>query len=315
MANALGLSRDERHAIREAGLRPSDLAHLTARDVLAATDELIAMERAEGIVALAGIVGCGVNSSIAQTMLDHGIRDREDLASRSADDMFVYILDTTSRTHPHFYDLFAQAVYLAGTDEPEPRRRRLGHWIREREARGFDPFLMYWRRRYGDDAALPQPTGARLRLPTIKVTAPIHAAGVDDRGELFIPLGQKDVVTHDDGSPRLLLGHWMWRGKHGAFAHLERLDQGDGVRVGDDWFMVTSVEKVAAPATVETDGDGDGEVVLATPPHRRVAVIGTEEMLQGVEQGVLQLVVRAESCDESDANTSARPIPPIRGAY
>lgn len=313
-AAALGLAADERRALKAAGLVPSDLLHMNAMDLVAATEEAIDDERARDLVDIASLVAAGIGKGFSRTLVARGIRGRADLASRSAEDLFVELLDTTARTHPMSYDHFALCIYLARTEKPSPRLQAIGEWTRQREERGFDPLLMYWRHRHGDDVPMPAKTGRRLRIPTLKVSAPIYTGATDRTGQLVTPLGQQDVVRNAGDPLRLLVGHWMWRGGHGAFARLEDLRPGDGLRVGDDWYAVSSVAKAPAPADLDADAE-HGAIVLATPPHRRAGVIGLPESLEPVERGTLQVVVHADPATADDVDTEPRPIRRIPGAY
>ena len=310
---ALGLERDERKALTDAGLVAGDLAHMAGMDVVAATGEAIAEARANYLVAWAGLIGAGLSRSFAAELLEHGlVRGRADLASASPDDLLVRLFDVSARTQPTYHDNLSRAVYLARTDTPSPERLPLSWWTKRRADRGFDPLLMYWRHLHGDGAALPRPTGARLLLPTLKVSAPIFEGDIDSGDDLVRPLGQNDVVRNA-GPLRLLLGHWMWQGGHGAFARLEDLRPGDGVRVDTTWFAVTEVVKVPHPASL--DAADETGVVLATPPHRRVGVIGTRDMVEPVERATLRVVVQAAPADGGAVDTEARPVRRIPGAY
>lgn len=308
----LRLDRGERDALRKAGVVAADLAHMDAMEVVSATNDEIDETRAAYLVDVASLLAAGIGTGFSHTLVQRGVRGRADLATRSAESMFLELLDTTARTHPTSYDHLAQVIYLAGTDTPDRELLNIAAWTRRREDRGFDPVLLYWRHRHGDDVALPSRTGERLRLPTLKVSAPIYEGGVDRTGGLVTPLGQKDVVRHAGGPLSLVLGHWMWRGGHGAFARLEDLRAGDGIGIAEGWFAVTSVAKVPAPAVLATQ---PGAVVLATPPHRRVGIIGTPEMVEPVERDVMQVVVEAEPADAAAVDVEPRPLRRIPGAY
>lgn len=311
-AARLRLTREERKALRAAGLEAADLRHMAALDVVAATEEVIDEERADLLVRLAECVGRGISPNHALTAFDLGVKDAADLANRSPEQLFFAHLDASARTHALGFDLLARSVYLAGIDEPDPKLLPIAAWTKHREDSGYDPLLAYWRHLHGADTQLSRRTRSRLRMPTLGVTAPVFEGGPDPDGALVRPLGQRDVVTAVLGGSRRVVGHWMWRGGHGAFMRLEDLRPGDGVRLGDDWFRITAVDMQEASADLESRG---ADLLLFTPPHRRAGVIGLPEMLPPVQRGTLQVVARASSASEEETDTVSRPIRRITGAY
>jgi hypothetical protein len=245
------------------------------------------------------LLALGVSSGIARELAGLGVRTVEDLAGRDPLALFVAQTDRSARTHRNAYDAFVRAVRLAG-----------GAPVVE-----DDPLAAVWRHRHGEGVPLPAPFGRlRLRCPTIGASSPVVTAVVDRRGHVTAPLGQHEVAVLADPSPRVAIGHWMWRGGLGAFARLEDLRVGDGVQLGD-WYVVTDVELVAGdepPVLPPPDGD---ELLLATPPHRRAGIIGMPEDLPPVERGVLQARVRALVSERSAVDADPRRKRPIRGAF
>jgi hypothetical protein len=283
---------------------------MTSIDLIAATGEAISEARAVGLIGRAELLALGLSVS---ALGEIGIRCREDLEGRTADDMWLQVVDETARTNPRYYDSFCHAVYVAGGGS-ESALLTIPGWQRRRERAGFDPLTLVWRHRHGDATALPRRTSTRLRMPTIGVSAALCDGDTDPDGRLVTPLGQKDVTVHAAGPARLLLGHWMWNGGHGAFVRLEDLEPGDGLEVRGDWFGVMSVAKIPGDAVLDVSERGQW-LVLATPPHRRVGVIGTAEMLPPVERDVLRVVVIAEPTQVGAVNTIPRPLRRISGAY
>jgi hypothetical protein len=123
-ADALRLTREERKALRKAGLTPGDLLRLSAGDVVAAGDELISDERAADLVGAACLIALGVSPGFVHGELRlQGVRHRDDLIERDPGEMFVNLMAMTSRTQPGFYDLFAKAIALARRARSQARLR------------------------------------------------------------------------------------------------------------------------------------------------------------------------------------------------
>lgn len=309
-SDRLRLTTSERVALRRSGLQPGDIRHLAPEDVVAATSEEIDEARAAELVELADLIGIGVGTDHAITLRRLGVSGRSDLATRDPGELFVGHLASSARTHPHAYDAFCRAVYLARGEISDPSRLRQVTWTRERERSGFDPLVLFWRHRHGE-SALPAPTSERVRAPTVGISSRIVAGSVDARGEPTMPLDQREVsrVVVDD---RLVcIGHWSWNGGNGAFFRLEELLLGDGVQVGGQWYAVEAVQLVACP----NESMPQGDLVLATPPHRRVGIIGTEDMLLPVERGVLRCVVVGSRSSRESVDTTRREVPQRLAAY
>ena len=315
-ADALRLTKDERAALRRAGLTAGDLVGIDAGTVVAATYEEIDEERAEFLMRLASFVALGIGTNPAITLLERlGVRDLEDLATRDAAELFVANVEACAHTHPGIYDSFDRAIYLARCAldglQPSADRYLPATWAREREAAGVDPMRFVWDARHAG-ADEPAPTSARLRLPTIGTTAPIFEGSTP----AMEAIGQQDVVRSALpawGGLTVFVGHWMWNGGYGAFARLDHLLVGDGVEAAGEWYAVASVEHVTGrDATISTNASpppaGSDDVVLATSVHRRVGEIGMEDDVAPVERGSLRVVVHCTPvASKEDVDTARRP--------
>jgi hypothetical protein len=100
-------------------------------------------------------------------------------------------------------------------------------------------------------------TSLRLRIPSIVANAPV-ATGAP------VPAIDHRVVTVDDVErPSLVVGHWNWNGRRGAFLRLEDVAPGDEVQLGArSWVAERTVRGVAPVAC-------GGDLVLRTPQHLR----------------------------------------------
>jgi hypothetical protein len=262
--DSLRVTKEERTALREAGLVPADVLALRPDDLVGATDELISRSRAIEIAGRASLARAGIGPATIETVSLLGVRDREDLASRDPETLCVQALHDKYYADSKLYDRIAQAVYLAQTDSPARERLSTNWWCRDRRARGYDAMLPYWREVHGPDTPLPTPTGDRLVIPRLRVKVRVWAA---DRPVWPLEGG---VVR----AGRVVIGHHLWRGAQMSFHFLERLEAGDEVRLAGHAYEVETVG-MGEPA------EPDEGLVLATPPHRRAN-----------QDGIFQVVVR-----------------------
>lgn len=302
-ADALRLTRDERSALRRAGLTAGDLVSMDADAIVAATYEEIAEARADLLVRLAAFVALGIGTNPALTLLERlGVQDLDDLVTREPAELFIANVERCAHTHPGIYDSFCRAIYLARCAldgvSATPERYLPVTWARERETNGIDPMAFVWRARH-PDAIPPTPTKDRLRLPTIGVSAPIH----DGSQPTTEPVGQSEVVRTilADGTT-VFVGHWMWNGGYGPFARLDHLMAGDGVDVASAWYAVDRVEHhVGGERPLVSEDVDHGDIVLATPFHRRVGEIGMEDDVAPVERSTLRVIARCRPAAAKDA--------------
>lgn len=310
-ADALRLTRDERSALRRAGLTAGDLVRMDADAIVAATYEEIGQARADLLVCLASFVALGIGTNPSLTLLERlGVRDLDDLVTRDPAELFIANVEQCAHTHPGIYDSFCRAIYLARCaldgDSATPERYLPVTWARERETKGIDPMAFVWRSRHAN-ATPPTPTKRRLRMPTIGVSAPIH----DGSQPAMEPVGQHEVVQSVlANGTTVFVGHWMWNGGHGPFARLDHLMAGDGVDVASAWYAVDRVEHhVGGERPLVGEGLDDGDIVLATPLHRRVGEIGMEEDVAPVERSTLCVIARCRPVAAKDAvDTVRRPL-------
>lgn len=97
----------------------------------------------------------------------------------------------------------------------------------------------------GPPHSAPRSINAWIQLPTIGVSAPVVAVGLDQNGNMVTPRNAKDVAWLDNGTfpgptrNAVMAGHRNWSGRAGSFERLERLQQGDVVKVGVDGKVYT----------------------------------------------------------------------------
>ena len=252
----LGIRADERRACKRAGIAAADFAVLAPLDVVAATEEVIDEHRADHLVRRAGLLEI-VTPAWADGFEGKGVRSRQDLAARSADELFLLWQDDPY-TRPDMYRILATKIHAAGGPLAKP--------VADAEL-----VRRAWVHRYGEDT--PGARGRRrLRIPSLKLNAPVWEAGeravpppppLDHRGV--------SVATRDDDRLRLVVvGHWQWAGHFAAFLRLDALEPGDEVLLTEGKrtqpFAVVDVRRGVAPLPLP-----DAPLTLLTPPHRRWA--------------------------------------------
>ena len=297
-ADRLRLTKEERAALRAAGISPADLVTIAPAELVDVADKAIDLERATELVSLADLLDIGLGTNPSLDLMRLGVRGSVDLATRDPADLFVAHLATTARTSPRIFDLYARAVHLAGGDLHQCA----------------DPLELYWRYRHGD-TPIPTPTKARFRMPTLGVSASLSDGTVDANGQPVMPLQQHEVVRVPLADGIVCTGHWTWNGGHGAFAKLEHLLPGDGVEIAQEWFVVESVELVATTWDDPPSIHAGADAVFLTPVHRRVGIIGWEHMVRPVERAELRTVVRAAAAEREQTDTHKRPAVHLRGAW
>ena len=250
----LGIRADERRACKRAGIAAADFAVLAPLDLVAATGEVIDEARADHLVRRAGLLEI-VTPAWADGFAGKGVRSREDLAARSADDLFLVWQDDPY-TRPDMHRILARKIHAAGGPPPSV--------VSDEEL-----VRRAWVHRYGEQS--PGTRGRRrLRIPSLKVDAPVWEAG--DRTEPPPPpLDHRGVtIARRDDDRLLVVGHWQWAGHFAAFLRLDALAPGDEVLLTDGRstrdFAVFDVQRGVASLPV-----ADAPLTLLTPPHRRWA--------------------------------------------
>ncbi len=249
----LGVTPDERKALRQAGMAAVDLAVLEPLDLVAATGEVVSEERAETLTKRASLLEV-VTLQWVRSLGRVGVTDRADLADRHPDELFAAWQQVSPYTNPDTYRILAGKVVAAGgPDYPTPSDQ--------------DLIRRAWVHRFGDGPD-PEPTGLRLRLPTLKVSASVVRGAPDDAGVPRPPLKPNEVAVCDDSGPGVVVGHWQWAGKFAAFLRLEHLATGDPIEVTHgpdaDSFVAVDVVRGEAPLAVPP-----ADLVLLSAPHLR----------------------------------------------
>ena len=249
----LGVTRDERTALRRAGLAAVDLAALQPLDLVAASGEVVSEERAAALTKRASLLEV-VTPVWVGAFERVGVTDRAELARRHPDELFDAWQDVSPYTRPDIYRILAEKVVAAGgPDYPIPSDDEL---IRRA-----------WVRRFGHGPD-PEPTGLRLRLPTLKVSASVVRAALGGAGVPRPPLKPSEVAVADDTHPRVVVGHWQWAGTFAAFLRLEHIARGDPVELvsgrAATRFVAVEMARGAAPLAVPS-----GDLVLLSASHLR----------------------------------------------
>lgn len=274
-ARSLRLEPEEAAAFRAAKVPLDELALLDADEVVKATGEQIDAARAAELVGVASLLTTGViGSDIAYDLVAFGVRDRDDLGTRSPEEIFVQVLDRTPHDSPIVYDFFCLAIDVAGHGGGP---RTIKGWSEHRAAKGFDPMLHYWRSCYGSDVALPVATSLRLRIPSQRVSAKVVECP-----DALPPLGAREV-SRVTGGGLAFIGHESWAGRKGALAGLASLS------VGDELVLVG--ERHPRPATVVGTRAGDAPLGIDVPDG--ALVVRTRPRLMWDTSAPQQVVVVA----------------------
>lgn len=250
---SLPLTAAERRALREAGLEPSDLAHMSGGALADITDDAIDERRGGELTALASLQTLPpVTPGVARVLRGLGVSGREDLASRSADQLYVDVARRLGGDHPSWHDTCSAAIACArGERDRELTDPRA--WQRRRAATGWEPVELRWRDMHGATAALPAPLSAWIEVPSVRIRARLVRGGLDASGEPVTPLHSKQAVWLDGGDPSgrdLVIAHRVWSGGHGAFIELPRVGAGDAVTLevdGTEHRYVAAAAREIAP--------------------------------------------------------------------
>lgn len=262
----LGVNRAERDLLRRAGFVPSELAHREPLDLVAATDEAITRRRARELTDRASLLQA-MTPAKADMIYRLGVTNRADLAARTVDELFAEWQNVLPYTHPAVYDRLASLIETARGTTSE--RMSVEWWQGHRAREGIDPVLMAWEQRFGP-AADDRPSSWRLRLPQLGLQSQIVIGSIDHVGLPRPPRQPKVVAVDDAEDPRVLMGHWQWAGRHGAFLRLENASAGDAVQLRSDScsrdYVVENVTRGLAPLSIKAE---PARLVLMTPPHLR----------------------------------------------
>ena len=256
--SALGVSAEEKRALRAAGLAAVDLLRMAPLDLVVATDDAVDVARAEHLVERARLLE-RFTLVWVEKFASHGITSCEDLAAQSPDDLFLQWQDTSPYTRPDAYRILAGKVADAGGPTfPIPSDDEL-----VRRA---------WVHRFGDHEP-GEATGGRLRILALGVSAPVWSAEVV-AGIPVPPLDHRAVSVAGDAEdgPLVVVGHWQWAGHFAAFLRLEELQPGDDVELADGdgatrRFVVTGVRR--GPAPLPRPANEPPALLLLSPPHLR----------------------------------------------
>lgn len=287
----LDVDPDERKALRRAGVAPADVAQLGVDAVVAASNDVVTPDRADVLVRRATLLEVATPQKLV--LLERlGVRDGADLAARTPEELFLLAQDISPYTGPVAYDVFAALIHAARGDESA--RSTSDWWLGERKRTGLDPVRMAWNHRYGRHPD-PYPTKQRLRIPAIKVNAWIRVVDIDESGLPVPPLTDGVTVPHTWSG--VVVGHWTWAGRHGAFFRLEQAAVGAEVEVVDRRdvrrYEIADVVRGIAPLAVDAPTDG---LLLLTPRHLRWPVwFKTWDLPSGAdpEQTWVQVAARA----------------------
>ena len=274
----LGLDATERKACRRAGLAATDVATMRPLDLVAATDELVDEVRADHLVRRAGLLQLFTPARVDR-LERFGVRSREDLASRDADELFL-VYQENPYTRPDMHRILAEMIHVAGGPPPVP--------VPDDEL-----VRRQWVHRYGDRS--PGTRGKRrLRIPTLQVNAPVWEADADGVGPWPPPpLDHRGVSVAERDGRIVVVGHWQWAGHFAAFLRLEDLGPGDEIELtGAGTFAVQSVARGVAPVGLPESA----ALTLLTPPHHRWPPWCREWGLPGLdpEATPVQVVVAAD---------------------
>ena len=270
----LGIDRDERTALRRAGVVASDLAAMQPLDLVAATGELIDEDRAGYVCGRATLLQI-MTPARADAMERVGVRDRADLASRNALELFRGWQHVSPYTNAAAYKVAEECIVAAGGPPPEP-------------IADDDLVRIAWATRFGDRPD-PTPTTLHVRLPSIDVNAPVVVSDSP-------PLDPHTVSVAKPDDPNVIVGHWQWAGTRiTPFFRLEHIAHGDPIEVAGRHFTVVYVNRGLAPLEPPK-----AALVLIQPPHLRWPPWFTTWNLPAdcdLERAWVQVAVAAEPAD------------------
>jgi len=160
-----------------------------------------------------------------------------------------------------------------------------------------------------------------ITIPTIGLTAPVVAIGLENDGSMGAPTDPDTVGWYDLGpglgEPGNLLvdGHVDWGGRLRTFGRLRQVAVGDGVQLADADGQVVSY-RVVATRWLDADTTDLADVFGQTPDQQLTLITCGGEFDQARQVYLSRLVVRAVRDDPPPASDGAQdtllplPFPP-----
>jgi len=153
-----------------------------------------------------------------------------------------------------------------------------------------------------------------ITIPTIGLTAPVVAIGLEDDGSMGAPTDPDTVGWYDLGpglgEPGNLLvdGHVDWGGRLRTFGRLRQVAVGDGVQLADADGQVVSY-RVVATRWLDADTTDLADVFGQTPDQQLTLITCGGEFDLARHVYLSRLVVRAVRDDPPVASDGAQDTP------